>query len=226
MFSLMQRCYVNTCRESFERDLAAKQWVLRVCDPITGDTVGFSTQVVFDLAVEGREVRVLFSGDTVVAPDHWGDPALANAWGRFALGLIDESVPGSLYWFLTSKGFRTYRYLPLFFRRFTPGADQTPTDLEGKLIASLGAKLAPGRFNRESGIIEASSSKERVRPELAAPRDRAKFDPHVQFFLEANPQYSLGDELCCLAPLSRDNFTWAAWRVIQMPSRASGAVSR
>lgn len=226
MFSLMQHCYLNTCRESFERDLAAKRWVLRVCDPITGDTVGFSTQVVHNLAVEGREVRVLFSGDTVVAPDHWGDPALANAWGRFALGLIDENGPESLYWFLTSKGFRTYRYLPLFFRHFTPGPDQTPTVLERKLIASLGATLAPSRFNRESGIIEASSSKETVRPDLAAPRQRGKFDPHVQFFLRANPRYSLGDELCCLAPLSRENFTRAAWRVIQMPSPGPGSVYR
>ena len=92
------------------------------------------------------------------------------------------------------------------------------------IIASLGATLAPSRFNRESGIIEACSSKERVRPELAAPHQRGKFDPHVQFFLKANPRHSLGDELCCLAPLSRDNFTRAAWRVIQMSSHASRPV--
>ena len=39
-------------------------------------------------------------------------------------------------------------------------------------------------------------------------------DPHVRFFAEQNPGHASGDELCCLAPLTRENFTRAAYRVI------------
>jgi hypothetical protein len=43
-------------------------------------------------------------------------------------------------------------------------------------------------------------------------------DPHVRCFARRNPRWSLGDELCCLAPLTRENFTRAAWRVIGRPA--------
>ena len=39
-------------------------------------------------------------------------------------------------------------------------------------------------------------------------------DPHVRYFAELNPGHARGDELCCIAPLTRENFTLAAQRVI------------
>jgi hypothetical protein len=39
-------------------------------------------------------------------------------------------------------------------------------------------------------------------------------DPFVRFFHERNPGHVRGEELCCLAPLTRENFTPAAYRVI------------
>ena len=39
-------------------------------------------------------------------------------------------------------------------------------------------------------------------------------DPQVRFFVRSNPGHERGDELCCLAPLGRANFTRAAYRVI------------
>jgi hypothetical protein len=42
-------------------------------------------------------------------------------------------------------------------------------------------------------------------------------DPHVAFFERKNPGHQQGDELCCLAPLARENFTTAAYRVMDLP---------
>jgi hypothetical protein len=42
----------------------------------------------------------------------------------------------------------------------------------------------------------------------------------VRFFLERNPHYDRGDELCCLAPLTQENFTRAAYRVINASAPA------
>jgi hypothetical protein len=43
-------------------------------------------------------------------------------------------------------------------------------------------------------------------------------DPFVRFFVERNPGHARGDALCCLAPLTRANFTPAAYRVIGLPA--------
>ena len=40
-------------------------------------------------------------------------------------------------------------------------------------------------------------------------------DPNVQFFVAQNPEHANGDELCCIAPLTRDNFTEAAYRILE-----------
>src|SRR5689334_8795057 len=115
MFALMDRYYENITPASFATDLAEKQWVILLLDPQSGEVCGFSTQVLLDAAIAGRPIKALFSGDTIVARDRWGDPALAHVWGRLALSLIDALPETDLYWFLISKGYKTYRFLPLFF---------------------------------------------------------------------------------------------------------------
>jgi SAM-dependent methyltransferase len=39
-------------------------------------------------------------------------------------------------------------------------------------------------------------------------------DPHIRFFAERNFGHALGDELCCIAPLTLANFTPAAYRAM------------
>jgi hypothetical protein len=85
MFALMQRHYDNVRRDLFEADLAEKDWVIQVSDPATGELCGFSTQMLMQAECQGRPVTALFSGDTIIAREHWGDPALSHAWGRLAL---------------------------------------------------------------------------------------------------------------------------------------------
>src|SRR5258705_3517382 len=106
MYLLMAQSYGNMHQERFDSDLNAKRWVILVRRRDDNRLVGFSTQVVLEACVAGENVRALYSGDTVVDRDHWGDPALAHTWGRFALELVDRLPTTPLYWFLTSKGFR------------------------------------------------------------------------------------------------------------------------
>ena len=50
--------------------------------------------------------------------------------------------------------------------------------------------------------------------------DSRLHDPHVRFFVERNPGHARGDELCCLAPLTRQNFSATAERLIRSPAFA------
>jgi hypothetical protein len=214
MFALMDRHYQNITRAAFAQDLAEKQWVILLLDPQTEEVCGFSTQVLFDATVAGRPIKALFSGDTIVARDRWGDPALAHVWGRLALSLIDSLPDGELYWFLISKGYKTYRFLPLFFREFYPRYDVATPAWAATVIDAFGRSRYGDRFDPGLGIIRAGPRGDRLRPGIADLTPQRRLDPHVQFFAACNPGHARGDELCCLAPLTRGNFLPAAYRVI------------
>jgi len=62
--------------------------------------------------------------------------------------------------------------------------------------------------------VRAAPGKESLRDEVAPVTPGRLADPHVRFFVERNSGHFQGDELCCLAPLTRANFTPAAFRVI------------
>ncbi|MCY2962649.1 MAG: hypothetical protein NT069_03200, partial [Planctomycetota bacterium] len=64
MYALMDRHYENMRRPRFEADLAEKDWVILLVDDQTGLVCGFSTQRLITVAVNGRPVRCVFSGDT------------------------------------------------------------------------------------------------------------------------------------------------------------------
>ena len=223
MFDLMGRTYANVKRDAFEADLLAKRWVIQVHDPVTKQLAGFSTQVVLSLEVDGRPIRALFSGDTVVDRQHWGDIALAHAWGRLALRLMEGDPTELLYWFLTSKGFRTYKYLPLFFHEWYPRLGLLTPSWQRAVTDALGMRVAPLYYDARSQIITAAPGKDYVRAEIADPQSRSRADEHINYFVNRNPRFDRGDELCCLAPLTKLNFTPAAYRVIRSSSSLSMA---
>jgi hypothetical protein len=214
MFALMDAHYCNMVRARFEQDLAEKQWAIVVRDPITDELRGFSTQVLLGARVQGRPVKVLFSGDTIVDRHHWGDNALSQVWGRFALSLMDAHAGDELYWFLISKGYKTYRFLPLFFHEFYPRPEAPTPAWASNIIDALARQKFPHDYDELAGVIRADGSKDRLRDGVAPVTDERRRDPYIDFFVRKNPGHERGEELCCLAPLTRENFTRAAYRVI------------
>ena len=217
MFALMGESYEALDREQFDRDLDEKHWVLEVYELATDQLFGFSTQRLIEVEVGGRDVGCLFSGDTVVARQAWNHPLLPLVWGRFAFQLMHACQPQPVYWFLITKGYRTYRYLPVYFRSFYPRFDRATPDWERTLIDRLGQLKYPENYDRERRVIRAGRTGYRVRREVGEIADLRLKDPHLRFFLEANPGCAQGDELCCVAPLHADNWSPAALRLIHSP---------
>jgi hypothetical protein len=225
MYALMRLCYCGVRRESFDADLAEKQWVIEMADVATGDLVGFSTQMLLPLEVAGKNVVTLFSGDTVVAPAARNSPALALAWGQLAFRLLSLYPRQSLYWFLITKGYRTYRFLPVYFCDFYPRYDVVTPVWETTLMDALGQHKFGAAYDRVAQIVRATPASYRLRnggDELTPER---LADPHVRFFAARNPGHAVGDELCCLAPLREDNFSPAARRLIRSHSLAQQVTS-
>ena len=215
MFVLMDRHYENMIRARFESDLAEKDWVILLVDDVSGGVCGFSTQVMISLTVEGRSVRCVFSGDTIVDPEHWGSSALALAFGKLALHWIQTYPDEDVYWCLISKGFRTYRVLSVYFQDFHPRHDSAMPDHLRAIINAVAQVKFPDRFDRERGIVTASVDSDRLRSGLGEITAERLRDPDVRFFVDCNPGHVNGDELCCIARLSSDNFSAAAQRMIQ-----------
>jgi len=112
MFRLHRRFFDNVSRETFDRDMGEKDWVILLRNGAE-EIAGFSTLQIIRLRVAGRDRLFLFSGDTVVDHAHWQDSKLAGSFGRFMLRLVEEAQDVPAYWFLISKGDRTYRFLPV-----------------------------------------------------------------------------------------------------------------
>lgn len=214
MWQAMRRHYRNCIREVFDADLDEKQWVVVAQSQPDGAIVGFSTQMLIDARVDGEPIRFLFSGDTIVDPQYWSQNPLAGTWGRLALALLDDAPQTPLHWFLISKGYRTYRYLPVFFHDFFPRHDlATPCHVARLIELVAQTKFGP-RFDAATGVVRAASEANLLREGLASPAPSRLTDPHVAFFCQQNPGHALGDELCCLAPIARENFKPAALRVM------------
>jgi hypothetical protein len=215
MYALMCRNYENVWRHRFEADLSEKDWIIWLTDEATGTLSGFSTQRLLSLSLNGRPVTVMFSGDTIVGREHWGTTVLPIAWGRLAFSIIEAHPGQELYWYLISKGFRTYRFLPLFFKQFHPRYDRdTPPEIRA-LIDAVGQIKCPDRYDSVAGVIRATETSDRLRPDLGEITDARLRDPHIEFFLKLNPGHARGDELCCIAPLTPENFASSAWKLIR-----------
>ncbi len=214
MLALMHAHFAHVDASMFFEDLAEKQWVIQVIEPSTNLLRGFSTQMLLEANANGRPIRALFSGDTIVNRAYWGDAALSHVWGQLAISLIESQRDSELFWFLVSQGYRTYRFLPLFFHSFYPRASTpTPAGIDDAMRA-LAARKFGERFDPERGVIAANARQYRLQGDLATVPPGRMNDLHVRFYLRRNPGHARGDELCCLAPLSLENFTPAAFRVI------------
>ena len=213
MFALLAQHFDGVTRAQFEQDLAEKNWVILLT---RGERlVGFSTLLAYEAVFDGQTVSVIYSGDTIVAPEAWGTTALSRAWIACVRQLREHYPRGKYYWLLLTSGFRTYRFLPVFWREFYPRFD-VATPMNQKRLLD---QLADGRFGEqygsEQGIVRFKQP-QKLRSGLDMVPAGRSTDPHVAFFLKQNPSHVLGDELVCLTELADENLTPAGRRMIQI----------
>ena len=212
MYALYARHYDAADRWRFEGDLDDKQYAVLLHDE-AGALQGFSTLAEYERDFGGRSIGVLFSGDTVVDAEHWGQQALAFAWLRLAGTRKMEAPQRPLYWFLISKGHRTYRFLTAFAHTFWPARDRaTPAGTQA-LMHELAQERFGAAYNRTTGLIRFAESHGHLRSAYANVSDAHRRRPDVDYFLARNPGYVNGDELVCLCELAADNLRPLARRI-------------
>jgi hypothetical protein len=210
MFELLAQHFNGVTAEQFARDLAEKNLVLLL--EREDKLVGFSTLLAYSTLFEGSNTNVIYSGDTIVTPEAWGTTALPRAWVAGVDALRTTLPPGPCYWLLLTSGFRTYRFLSIFWREFFPRFDMpTPSNL-GRLLDQLARKRFGKQFNSETGVVRFVNP-QKLRADLKEIPAGREHDPHVSFFTSRNPGHAEGDELVCLAELCPENLTAAGRRM-------------
>ena len=221
LLDLLSAHFRGVTPERFAADLAEKNWVLLLEED--GRLRGFSTLRIYETSgADGEPLTVVYSGDTIVEPGAWATAALPKSWIAAVRALRERHPRGRLLWLLLTSGFRTYRFLPVFWKEFWPRPETaTPTE-----VRELRDRLARERFG--SSYDEAAGIVRFPEPQILreglneVPEGRVA-DPHVAFFLERNPGWIRGDELVCLTEPIEANLTpagrrmWREGRVVLPP---------
>ncbi len=205
MFDLFASQFENVSLQQFSQDLDDKNWVLLVRED-SGELVCFSSMMIYGTSFENRDVTLLYSGDTVVDSNTWGNSALSYYW----MGAIDwlrrRYDREQLYWFLLVSGYRTYRFLPVYSEFFYPRFDQPTPDNIQLLMNSMAIERFNGQYDVETGIVHLDVPAV-LRDEYRGIPDSRMTDPHIAYFAERNPGHIHGDELLCFSELSEGKLT-------------------
>ena len=213
MFRLLERYFENVRREQFETDLAEKEWVTLLHELDSGELQGFSTLMRLEEEIDGEPVTAFFSGDTVVSRRFRRETLLPRLWGGLFFNLAEGLKDRKVYWFLICSGYKTYRFLPVFFRTFYPcHLHQCPEHVR-RIMDRLASRKFPAEYDAERGVVSLRGATP-LKAGVADVTEQRLKDPHVAFFQEVNPGHVHGVELVCLAEVAYDNLTPAGRRMV------------
>ncbi len=200
MLQLFLQYYDLPDSESFFRDFSAKDDVILLYDKRSKELKGFSTQLKLRHEIDGKSYVGVFSGDTIIDREYWGDYTLGWAFFWYLTRLCLPWPWRRVYWHLISKGYKTYLLMTNNFRTFYPRYDrQTPAFFQS-LSEDFARQLYPRSFDRAKGLLVFDGPHEHLKTNVAPiTEDLVARFPHIAFFAKRNPHWERGDELVCVA---------------------------
>lgn len=203
MYELMVRYYDHMQWDRFNYDLDQKQDVILLLTKNDDAIKGFSTLMHTETQVEGRKVRAIFSGDTVVDEAFWGQRVLGR---KFLSYLFLQSIKqplSPLYWLLISKGYKTYLLMANNFREHYPRYERVTPERQQAYIDVFAGQLFGESYHKESGCCQFPQSLGQLKNGVAQLSDEeVNGNPRIKFFIQKNPGWSKGDELVCIARMT------------------------
>ena len=213
MYVLYSSFYEQTSLDIFLTDLAKKSGVILVERKADGRIVGFSTQTFFNIVVDGKRVRGIFSGDTIVEPAYWGNNALANTFYRRLIIERFKHPFTPFYWFLISKGYKTYLLLTNNFYKYYPCVEKEDPRLK-RITEAYCEQLFPEYFDRDKMLLDFGDSYVRLKEDIARiTPELAAANKHIGFFEKVNPSWERGTEVPCIGSCDYGTFVQSVFDV-------------
>ena len=206
MFNLFEKYYNDVSFQMFKDDLTEKTHVSMLSSPME-EIIGFST--IFRKPMVSKDqsaYTALFSGDTVIREDYWGTKALQKAFFIFIVKSKILSGTKPLYWFLQSKGFKTYLMMRRNFKlSFPQSLEKTPIHIKSVLDSFYSEKYKEC-FKKDTGLIQFEDCKGAAKAEVSSPSNKDLLNEDIQFFIQQNAGYHKGDELACITEIRYSDF--------------------
>jgi hypothetical protein len=203
LYSVYEKYYENTSFSVFQKDLNNKNSVILLLESSTDRICGFSTILDLELEENGKRILGLYSGDTVVEKEYWGQGTLGIAFLRylFLKKLCNPLTP--CYWFLISKGYKTYLLMANNFKEHYPRFEKETPPEKNWILNQFATRLFPKYYNSQCGVIRFDETGVHLKAGVAdISQDLAVTNPRIAFFLEKNPSWMQGEELACIAKMS------------------------
>jgi len=205
MFRVFCRYYENTSLDQFITDLGKKQGAFIVRRRVDNVIVGFSTLGVYHMTVDGKKVRGIFSGDTILEKEYWGNRAI-NA--EFVKRVLIEAIKDPFtaqYWFLISKGYKTFLLLSRNFPEYFPHPQQENTHMKN-IVETYCDQLFPGCLDRNSMVLDFGDGYNCLKNNVTPITDEQRQEEDIAFFEQKNPEWTRGCELPCVARVDFTTF--------------------
>ncbi len=202
-FNLYQFYYDKVSFEVFKSDLLQKQKVIIIFEKQTGTLRGFSTLLIKEIPLGNKDVRIIYSGDTIIDEAFRGSRALTS---EFFKNIVLERLKNPfkpVWWFLISKGYKTYLLLANNYNHYYPRVDvETPLEYQ-KLLDDVSRSFFQDSYHKELGIIKIEGRSERLREFTAPITEKMLIDyPKINFFVQKNPNWQKGEELACIGEVN------------------------
>ncbi len=212
MFGVFSENFTQASMDHFMRDLDNKNWVVLIRDGESHQVQGFSTLALYETEFKNTPLSVVYSGDTIIRRAYWGTPELPRSWIH---AVLEKSahMPQPLYWLLISSGYKTYRFLSVFYQEFYPHYGKpTPPELQA-LMDHLAIQRFGTEYSCKEGVVRFENGATPLRDGVAEVTGERLQDPHIAFYISKNPGHMNGDELVCITRVHPDNFTSAGRRM-------------
>jgi hypothetical protein len=198
LWGIFSRYYADVSRDRFERDLACKQEVVLLRDSGDRSLQGFSTLEVYRRRHRGRRFVAVYSGDTIIEEPYWGQTALQRAFFRFLLATKLRQPHLPVYWFLISKGYKTYLLLARNVPHHWPRHDRPTPTAEQAVLDDLARDKFGAAYDAATGVLRFEVCQGRLKDGVAPIEAGLLAEPEIRFFVTRNPGHARGEELCCL----------------------------
>ena len=86
---------------TFEKDILNKQWIILLEDGSDRSLKGFTTIAYIDVFMDNIDVRIVYSGDTIIHKNYWNTFELSKCWINTVLA-HNQNIQKPLYWLLLS----------------------------------------------------------------------------------------------------------------------------
>lgn len=198
MWALFDKYYADVDRARFEADLAGKDDVILLRDTGDGRIQGFTTIQVYSRTIEGRAFVAVYSGDTVIEASYWGQTALQRAFFGYLMKAKLRNPARPVYWYLISKGYKTYLLLARNVPHHSPRWDAPTPAFDQQVLDLLSTDKFGAAYRPAQGVLHFEECQGRLKRGIAPIDTSLLSHPDIRFFVERNPGHADGDELCCL----------------------------